>query len=344
VKVLCHFNAVLLAISLGCSSNTPKLISGSPHPPDAGDKLKTDAAIVPEGTGGDPGIATNVGGSSSDSDAGLPVPDALPCNGTNKYCDKKYDELCYAATHDSAAQSSGLWQTPSQSQSVHTQLDNGIRALTLSVQTQNNLDLICYGDCTQGNANFKTVLKSISDFMSRNAREVVTLLIDSQTSAANVQADFVAAGLDTYVWTQPSGTPWPTLREMIDANRRLVVFADTPDQGPDWMLPRSSWVWETGSNWSSLPAMNCNPAVGDASRPFYLVHHYVKGALVDDDADAAAAVLVSDVNDVKIVAQRLSRCLEDQGRIPNFVAVDYFEIGDPVGATQVINGIRKLSP
>jgi hypothetical protein len=86
------------------------------------------------------------------------------------YCGKRYDELCYAASHNSAAQSSGFWQSPTQFQSVHAQLDNGIRALTLSVETANNVDQVCYGDCSQGNANFTTVLKSISDFMSRNAK------------------------------------------------------------------------------------------------------------------------------------------------------------------------------
>jgi hypothetical protein len=274
--------------------------------------------------------------STSDADIGPTM--KLPCSGSDVYCSKRYDELCYAATHNSAASSTIAWQFPSQSQSIRAQLDNGIRALMLSVQTKDNLDLVCYGDCAQGNAVLSTVLGVIRDFLTSNPREVVTLLIDSQISAAKLQSDLTSASLDSFAFTPVLGQPWPTLGELIDLKRRLVVFANTPDTGPDWLLARGVNVWETAANWASPITMTCGAAIGNTSLPFGLVHHYI----AEDNGDASTSYTSTQVNDIALVVARLSRCIEEHGRVPNFVAVDYFEAGDVVGATQVINGIRKL--
>jgi hypothetical protein len=134
------------------------------------------------------------------------------------------------------------------------------------------------------------------------------------------------------------GQPWPTLGELIALNRRLVILANMPDSGPSWLLSRSSQVWETGSNWGSTQSMTCSAAVGNTSLPFGLVHHY----LANEDTDASVGYTSSQINSVTVAAARLSRCAEEHGRPPNFIAADFIEAGDVVGATQVINGIRKL--
>ena len=329
----------LVLVSWACSSNAPKVSVNQSHQPDATVVNIFDAsgdAATPDAD------ASSV--LQSVDDAAVSPPPPTPCNGNEAFCKKHYDELCYAATHNSATDTSGLWQFPTQSQSIHSQLDNGIRAIMLSVQVQGSADLVCYDNCSAGNTRLTTVLKSVKDFLSRNAREVVTLLLDSQAPASSIQADFVTAGLDTDVFTPTAGSPWPTLGEMIDANRRLVVFASLPDSGADWLLPRSSSVWETGSDWTTIPSMNCDPVVGDVSMPFSIVHHYIDDAVTTDTADAAGVISVAQVNSVNIVAQRLNRCIDDHQKTPNFIVVNHFELGDPIGGTQVINGVRTLTP
>ncbi len=50
--------------------------------------------------------------------------------------------------------------------------------------------------------------------------------------------DFVAAigdaGLDRYVFTPPSDGDWPTLREMIDSDQRLMVLAENRAGAAPW--------------------------------------------------------------------------------------------------------------
>jgi hypothetical protein len=167
----------------------------------------------------------------------------------------------------------------------------------------------------------------------------VTLLVDGEVAAQELAAEFAAKGLDARSLAQDPADDWPTLGAMIDAGTRLVVFADTPDAGPAWLLPKQTFLWETGRDWPTLAAMTCNPAVGTHARPLYLVHHN----LVADD-QTPSAKLAAGANALDVVTRRLESCRDQFARTPNFVAVDFSSEGNVVDATQVLNGVRRLDP
>lgn len=358
--------AISLALVYGCSSDD----SHSSSPANSNDS-KPEAGVA--GT-------TSTAGSGNEPAAGAPLlPPAPsnageltalnpPCNGHADYCAKPFSEWCQAATHDSAANSPDYWKFCSQDRSVRNQLDNGIRALMLNLQLSSNVVSVCRGSCTDGSTPFGVVLTHVKAFLEANPREVVTLLIESQLSSSQIEADFVVRGLDSLAHTQPLDAPWPTLAAMIEAKRRLVVFANTVDTGAEWMLPRRSFIWETGADFTSLVNMNCNPAVGNATHPLYLVHHNLveapassvanlglagaPGTASDGTAGAAggtgagvpgqpSVALATQANGFATVTTRLRACADQYGKKPNFVAVDYFNVGDPIGATQVMNGVRR---
>jgi hypothetical protein len=289
--------------------------------------------------------ATQGSGGSDAGESGYhgPAPAlGAPCNGNEVYCSRTYDALSFAATHESAANSSTLWLFPTQDQTVRAQLDGGIRALMLSVQEQAGGLRVCRSDCAQGSTSLGAVLGVVKEFLDVNPREVVTLLVDSNVAASKIQADFVQQRLDTNAYTPTAGLPWPTLGQMVDNNWRLVVFANMADAGVGWLIPRNQTIWETGSRWTSLPSMTCSPDVGDASRPLYLVHHYLTAEDSGSDAGASSASLATQADDIAVVSDRLQACVDEYHRVPNFVAFDFFENGDTVGATQIINGVRSL--
>ncbi len=62
-------------------------------------------------------------------------PDPAPstgCNGHEELCDRRYDEVAYAATHNSmSAASEPGWFTPDQPDGIVDQLDHGIRVLLI---------------------------------------------------------------------------------------------------------------------------------------------------------------------------------------------------------------------
>ena len=56
------------------------------------------------------------------------------------------------------------------------------------------------------------------------------------------------------------------------------------------------------------------------------------------EADDDDALLASHVPEV--LAARLARCGDDRKHVPNFVFVDFAEVGDPNGGVQIANGVR----
>jgi hypothetical protein len=324
--------------SMGCSSQTAKDSPG---------------AALADGGAGDVGGATGASAAVGPGEAGAPgaggrvlpgLPTAgNPCNGRDTYCSLRYDVTCFAATHDSAANSAPLWQHPSQDQPIGEQLNGGIRALSLSVYDDAGVVTVCRGNCAEGNTPLGVVLDDVATFLDENPREVLTLLLDGALPAKSLAAEFVAHNLDALAEPHDASDPWPTLGEMIDSGTRLVVIAETDEAaeaGPAWLLPRRDLVWESGNDWPSLSAMTCNPAVGDLSRPLYLVHQRLVEAGEGGAPADPSPKLAEEANELSIVTRRLQGCQKQFGHGPSFVAVDFSRVGDVVGATQVINGVR----
>jgi hypothetical protein len=336
-------SVVALAMSkAGCGSNgRPSGPPGTPLGPGGDGAGGVDAAGAPAAGG--------------DGDGPLPPGSPLPgrpCNGNDAYCELPYDRVCFAATHDSAASSAQYWLHPTQDQTLREQLNGGIRALILEVHDDGGVATVCRGDCDEGNSPLGVVLADVATFFDENPRDVLTLLIDGELPAASLEQALSARGLDALALPHAADEPWPTLGDMIDTGRRLVVLADTPDAGPAWLLPRRELLWETAADYPTLSAMNCNPVVGDASRPLYLVHHNLlpgeggdrAGTGAGGEAGASAGMSTgraAEANQFGIVTERLERCRAQHVRSPSFVAVDFSRVGDVVGATQVMNGVRE---
>jgi hypothetical protein len=337
---------LLAATGSGCGSHDRRLQS-STFPPE------------PRGGFGGAGDAAQLAGAGGTSGAPQPPAPPLldpmadePCNGTPAYCSRRYDELCFPGSHDSAAYGQGLWKHPAQDRTVREQLAASIRVLMLSIHDLDGVATVCRQNCDEGNTPLEVVLRDLALFFADNGRQVVTLLIDSELSGRRLAEEFRAFELDALALTHIADKPWPTLGEMIDDGSRLVVLATTTDDdGPAWLLPRAELVWETGKDWPSLSAMNCNPELGDASRPLYLVHHYL-GETAEHEAPGAAgaggdgptsAALGprQQANQFTFLTERLQRCQAQHGHPPAFVAVDDTAVGDVVGATQVMNGVRE---
>lgn len=294
----------------------------------------------------------------SETDASISVPDvftppavvpdrrvvdalelALPCNGSPAYCEKRYDELCQAATHDSAA-NSGYWQTPSQDRSLRFQLENSVRVFMLNVMGAPAGVSVCKADCEQGITPLATVLTTVKEFLDGNPRDVVTLIIDSVLPASQLAAEFVTTKLDILAHTQALQAPWPNLAAMIASGHRLVVLSSSTEGGPAWLLPRQAFIWETAARWTSLPAMTCNPVEGAADRPLYLVHHDLVETPDAGEEGQPSLARAAEANAFPVALARLQQCKNQFGRAPNYLALDFFEIGDAQGATMVLNGVR----
>jgi hypothetical protein len=319
-------------------------------------------AAPPAGTFVEPSAAGAAGAPNNDGEAGASsdagpapgMPDAPfesgpPCNGAPALCDKSYSSLTFLGTHLSMA-SDNTWTTPTQGRTLTNQLlVGGVRVLELEIHVDNGDLAVCAGKCSAGSESLPSVLREIAKFAKGNPTDVLTLLLRSAAPPDDVAKAFDDQGLVALAHGQAAQKPWPTLRQMIDAQQTLVVFVDqlpadaapsdagadarAPDTSnaapPAWMHLLSDWAWETAPS----ERTDCVIARGSAKSPLAILNHYVPGEAATDDTLIAA-------HTPEVIAARLSRCNDDRKQVPNFVLVDFAEVGDPNSGVQIADGLR----
>ncbi len=264
------------------------------------------------------------------------------CNGSAALCERAYDEVAYPTSHNAFSILEECCFARNQLLSMPEQMERGIRALMLDTHYhEDGLTpgvFLCHGFCGLG-PRLKPLgegLAEIRSFLERHPAEVLTLIFEDYVALADTQAAFAAAGLLPFVHGQAPGVPWPTLREMIEAGRRLVVFTDRsfPD-APPWYMDWRRHAVETGFGFASPDAFSCADNRGDPAAPLYILNHFITPA----DSFGVAA---EQVNQPGVLFGRAVACWAERDRFPNFVTVDYSGRGDVVGVAAMLNEVRRL--
>lgn len=154
------------------------------------------------------------------------------CNGHVELCDRQYSNLTFIGAHDSPFVGDDL--ADNQNITIEEQLAMGVRFL--QGQTHNNEGTIemCHTDCFLRDAgSLEEMLVPIKTFLDANPTEVITLLLTNQDSfnGSDFDAVFKKVGLDTYAFAPEQKlevNQWPTLQEIIDKGKRLVIFMGMP--------------------------------------------------------------------------------------------------------------------
>jgi hypothetical protein len=323
--------ALVLVVTFACESEEPSRSNA--------------AGASSSGRGG----SQNEGGGPSDTPGNGGRPGDQPCNGWPQLCERSYDTVSFPTSHAAMANESTLWEFPAQRHSLRRQLDDGMRALMLEVHEGEDGPLLCWDDCADGFGLVPVALGEIGDFLGANPNEVVTLFIDNRVGAPLLADAFDDAGLLESAYVLEPGV-WPTLRELIDSGRRLVVFVEDAAGAPPELQPAASWVRRTRSDYRTPDDFECT--LKPANNPLSLVQHVLVGPASDgaggeggqggQGAAHPSESRARTVNRNPVLIERLRTCERLNGRAPNFVAVDFYDTSDLMLATQVLNGLVIL--
>ncbi len=270
-------------------------------------------------------------------DAGVGVTPTT-CNGHAELCSRTYTAVAFPGDHDSDATVADQFVAADQTGNVATQLASGIRVLHFEMQQYQGDTYLCHAVCGIGHTLLLDDLKAVQAFVAANPLEVVTLLMESQnTTSDQIAAAVNSAGLMPYVHTQAVGAPWPTLGDMIQHGDRLVIFnADLSSTGGTsypWLLDRFAKTWETP--WNNItPAdfSKCDADRGTKGNDIYVVDTY------REDTPIATTSAATSVNTNPFLIDRLLTCKTTENTLPNFVMVNFSEIGDVLKDVDILNG------
>ncbi|MDP3219946.1 MAG: hypothetical protein Q8S73_37950 [Deltaproteobacteria bacterium] len=259
-----------------------------------------------------------------------PADEVRACNGAEALCDRRYDQVVYATAHNAMSNADEGWFIPNQRHPIGRALRDGVRALMLDTHYYRGEAYLCHGDCRIGRRPLADGLCSVRGFLDEHPDEVVTLLVESHISAEDTAAAVAQSGLDGYVHTQAPGAPWPTLREMIASGRRLVVFAESGGGAPDWYHALYEHSWETAYAFREPADMSCAGNRGDPRHPLFVLNHFISDPVAD-------RTMAAQVNRDPALLDRARRCMRESGRLPNFVAVDFYDVGGLFGVVDALN-------
>ena len=173
-------------------------------------------------------------------------------------------------------------------------------------------------------------------FLDENPREVLFIVIQDEITNMDTQQAFDDVGLVPYIYTHNTGQEWPTLRQMIDADKRLVVMAENEGPPPDWYTNVWNETEETPYTFITKEQFNCDPNRGDTGKPFFLLNHWIQRGS-PNRVDAAI------VNDYDFLLARARQCEAERGQMPNFVAVNWYSQGDLLDVVNTLNGVGQPS-
>jgi hypothetical protein len=290
---------------------------------------------------------------------GLAIPQNLVrrdqlCNGHAELCDRSYGNTTFVGAHDSFAASTNPFALArTQEVGVNDQLTMGVRLLQLQAH-KNGKDLhFCHNTCGLfDGGTVKQYFKKVKHFLDRHPNEVLTIII---ANPENVQADvwqpiFENTGLADIAYIPPQ-TPmtredWPTLKEMLDSSKRVVVFMDkgAEDGTVPYLLPQFTMMWEDeyDPTDSQFPCKVDRTAGSlSPSQQLNLMNHNLNVDLIPIGRGVRLPDrLVSPrTNSIYSIMGHANHCAPLAGdRFPNFVLLDFVNIGQVTTAVAQLNG------
>lgn len=272
------------------------------------------------------------------SDGGLEPDGGEPpqrCNGHEELCDRRFDQVAHPMTHNAMSNAEAGWLVPNQSFGITRQLRDGIRGLMLDTYDEDGELLLCHVICGAGSQPLVDGLGEIEAFLSANPDEVVSIIFENYISHAQMASAFEESGLSGLVHAHQVGDPWPTLRELIDANTRLVAFQEKLPLDPEfpWLMNVWDHTWETPFSFSTPEDLVCDPNRGDPANPLFLLNHFLTGPFGGSPESAET------INHNPLFIDRATQCELEGDALPNFVAVDFYDIGDLFEVVDSLNGL-----
>jgi hypothetical protein len=178
--------------------------------------------------------------------------------------------------------------------------------------------------------------ENIRDFLVGHPNQVVILSIEDDVTPSDTEVAFRQSGLLDLVYRGPSDR-WPTLRQLIEQDRRVIVFAENETGGIPWYRSQFELVEETPYRFTSAKQVDdpasCRPNRGGTGKSLFLLNNWV------DTSPAPRPANASRVNAYQALLTRARRCQAERHHISNLLTVDFYRRGDLLRVAATLNGV-----
>ena len=258
------------------------------------------------------------------------------CNGSLDLCSKQYNEVAYLTTHNAFNSDQDGLLFPNQTYNIASQLNDGVRGLMIDVY--NDLfgtPVVYHSIIALGYIPLSDIFNDIKIFLDNNPNEVITIILECYVTANDIEDEINQSGLSNYLYTH--NTVWPTLQNMINNDNRLVIFSDVDDASSSQNWYHYVWEYAVETHYSvgNINDFTCDFNRGDPLNDLFIFNHFVTDATLGYGLYNES----NDVNANPFFINRALNCQTQTNKFPNFVTVDYYELGDGLAVVDQLNGI-----
>ena len=252
------------------------------------------------------------------------------CNGSNDLCNKRYNEVAYLTTHNAFNSKQDRYLFPNQKSNISEQLNNGVRALMIDVYDDNGSTVVYHAYKFLGSQPLSVYLNDIKDFLDNNPNEILTIILETYTSSNAIENEINKVGLLKYLHTQDVNSIWPKLQTMIDSNKRLVILSDKNDANEKQSWYHYVWNFAVENKYGEI---NCEFNRGNPENSLFIFNHFIT-SLTGNKENA------NKVNSFKYLMNHITNCKDLKNKFPNFITVDFYEIGESIDVVSKLNSTK----
>ena len=230
---------------------------------------------------------------------------------------------------------------PNQNLNIVSQLNQGVRAFMLDVYSQNGTLMLYHSVDILGSSLFSDALNEFKIFIDQNPNEIITIILEDYSSFIELSDALSNAGIIEFLYEYDETEGWPNLQDMIDVDKRIVLFSDNDiEDAPSWFHFLWDHAVETHFNNELIEDFSCDFNRGDEQNALFILNHFITNyELVIGNIELYNAQ-VEEVNSNPYFFERVYECLSEKDKFPNFITVDFYDVGN---CLEVVNDLNELN-
>eukprot|EP00547_Thalassionema_nitzschioides_P006122 CAMPEP_0194214290 /NCGR_PEP_ID=MMETSP0156-20130528/15472_1 /TAXON_ID=33649 /ORGANISM="Thalassionema nitzschioides, Strain L26-B" /LENGTH=475 /DNA_ID=CAMNT_0038942519 /DNA_START=159 /DNA_END=1583 /DNA_ORIENTATION=- len=252
------------------------------------------------------------------------------------------NEITYPSSHNAMSSRSEGFIAPNNNRPLEEAMEDGIRGFLLDSCDCGSTVEFCHSKCFLGTKDPRSTFDTIANFLTtEKPNDIIVLEIQVDDGTLHDLWSLTSKEFRDLVYSKTRGKPWPTLNEMIDEGRRIIVFqhkgtgGDSLNCSNDGECPEGvhdfyDYAFQTDWDYDEDELLDfdlsCQVKAGDIGRSDFIANnHFARNPL-------ASSNIAKSVNVASVLRDRMEYCSKNVwgGENTTLLVVDFWSIGDVV--------------
>lgn len=250
----------------------------------------------------------------------------------NSTTEKLYDETIFVISNFSGVDAN-LYET----RSIQQLLDQNIGGFRFYIEWEKQQNQLVIKKSDGNSISFRQTMHEIKNYLENKPDKILTLFLDFSINVNEITEIFQELGINRYLYTYDSKEGWASVKNMIESNKRLVVFSMQEHRNsPDWL----HYVWNHAvepyfSIWEA-PVFKGEFLKGDPKNSLLIYNDYN----IPRKSEIASN-LRYETNQNPYLIEQIKKTWTNTGKTPNFIMLDRYA-NWVVGIVSYLRGFKNV--